>query len=76
MQLDNPYTGEIIEEVPFITLYEQKTLLDRSRQAYRNIRSATITERLAITGRLRDYFRDNKELVATDITRMMGKPIV
>jgi acyl-CoA reductase-like NAD-dependent aldehyde dehydrogenase len=25
---------------------------------------------------LADYFRTNKEQVATDITRMMGKPIV
>lgn len=33
-------------------------------------------ERKKIVQNLVDYFRTNREVIATDITRMMGKPII
>jgi acyl-CoA reductase-like NAD-dependent aldehyde dehydrogenase len=76
MQLDNPYTGEIIEDVKFLPPEEQKAVLLRSRQAYRGFKLSRVDERVAVVKRMRDYFVANREAVATDITRMMGKPIV
>lgn len=76
MQLDNPYTGETIEEVKFLPPEEQKAVLLRSRQAYRGFKLSHVEERVQVVKRLRDYFVANREAVATDITRMMGKPIV
>lgn len=48
----------------------------RSRQAYRNVKNSSLAERIKIVKNMTDYFRTNKEGIATDITRMMGKPIV
>ncbi|TNV79592.1 hypothetical protein FGO68_gene16974 [Halteria grandinella] len=76
IQLDDPYTGEIIDEIPFTTLEDQQSLLLRSRQAYRNFRSTTVPDRIKLVKNIADYFRENKEQVATEITRTMGKPIV
>lgn len=73
--VDNPYTGEIIEEVPFLSKEEQMKLVLRCRQAYREHKSTPVCYRKSVVNKIVDYFTVNKEVVATDITRMMGKPI-
>lgn len=75
VKIDNPYTREIIEKVPFINEEEQKIILKKCWESYRQYRYQPLNERKQIVSNIASYFRQNRELVATDITRMMGKPI-
>ena len=73
--LDNPYTGEVIEKVPFLNSDEQKLILKKCWESYRQFRYQPLDERKKIVANIATYFRQNREQVAIDITRMMGKPI-
>ena len=84
-QIDNPYTGEIIHEVPFLTKDEQKAIIERSVQAFRTNRYTPLDVRKKEMTKLIRYLEDviqnyekfqKKEEIAIDITSMMGKPLM
>jgi succinate-semialdehyde dehydrogenase / glutarate-semialdehyde dehydrogenase len=75
IKLDNPYTGKIIEEVPYLTKEEQQKVLKRCWESYRAYRYTSIEERKRVIQNVVGYFRQHREEIATDITQQMGKPI-
>ena len=69
IKLDNPYTGKIIEEVPYLTKEEQQKVLKRCWESYRAYRYTSIEERKRVIQNVVGYFRQHREEIATDITQ-------
>ncbi len=57
VKLDNPYTREIIEMVPFINEEEQKVILKKCWESYRQYRYQPLNERKQIVSNIASYFR-------------------
>eukprot|EP00347_Sterkiella_histriomuscorum_P004449 403360417 len=76
IKLDNPYTGEIIDEFPFLTKDEQLKILGQARDAGNTCRQLNLGQRKAIIENIIKYLVENREVLAKEITTMMGKPIV
>lgn len=47
-KVDNPYTGEIVAEVPQITTSQAKALVTQAEQAYAGWRSTTLQQRVQL----------------------------
>jgi len=70
-----PDSGALLREVPCQTPRQVGERLERARAAQRRWRELPLPARLAGLTCVRDYFRDQRETVARDVTREMGKPI-
>ncbi len=75
LTVDDPFTGEVVCELPLATPEEAQRLVDRAAEAQRSFARAAVAERVALVRAFCEAFRARKEEVAQDITRMMGKPI-
>jgi acyl-CoA reductase-like NAD-dependent aldehyde dehydrogenase len=75
LHLVNPSTGAPLRDVPCDLSSEVDAKLERARAAQRHWRERTVEERVAELRAALDYFRREKESVARDVTREMGKPI-
>lgn len=47
-KVDNPYTGEVVAEVPQITAAQASQLVQQAEQAYRGFRTTTLAQRVAL----------------------------
>lgn len=56
--LDNPYTGETIAEVPFLSKEEQDKKLEQANKAYRDNRFRKLDDRKSIVDGMISYFRE------------------
>ena len=70
-----PVDDSVYVERTFATDAGIDQALQQARQAQRNWRNATISERAAICSRAVDVFVDNKEDIARELTWQMGRPI-
>ena len=74
--VDNPFTGEPACTVP-LEPYEGVALaLDRARVAQRDFRGSAVADRASLCERTVAEMEARRETIATDIARMMGKPLV
>jgi acyl-CoA reductase-like NAD-dependent aldehyde dehydrogenase len=73
--VDNPYTGEPACEVPLADSRVAGAVLDRARAAARAWKTSALPERVALCERAVAALETRAEVIAADITRMMGKPL-
>ncbi len=73
--LINPATEESFRTIAPTSEAEIESILDKMRTAQRFWRDVSVPERANICRQFIDAFRAQKEAVAMDITRQMGKPI-
>ncbi|CDW75873.1 aldehyde dehydrogenase [Stylonychia lemnae] len=76
LKLDNPYTGEQILELPFLSKEEQHEILVKAKDASKKNRQSNLRERKDVVRKIIKYLQDNKETIAVEITSCMGKPVL
>ena len=75
LTVDNPFTGDVACTVPLADDAIVGATLERARLAARAIKSASVSERIALCERAMVAMEKSEDAIATDITRMMGKPL-
>ena len=75
LTLDNPFTGEVACELPILELDEARGVVDRAQLAQRAWGQTPVAERVSLVRAFAEATRAREEEIATDITRMMGKPL-
>ncbi|MGO8995728.1 MAG: aldehyde dehydrogenase family protein [Polyangiaceae bacterium] len=75
LTVDNPFTGDVACSVPLADDALVGATLDRARNAARPFRATRVAERVALCERAMVAMEKNAEAIASDITRMMGKPL-
>jgi acyl-CoA reductase-like NAD-dependent aldehyde dehydrogenase len=73
--VDDPFTGEAACKVHLADAESVGKALDRARRAASAWRGSSIAERTALCERAMQAMEANAQAIASDITRMMGKPI-
>jgi acyl-CoA reductase-like NAD-dependent aldehyde dehydrogenase len=75
LTVDDPFTLETAFTVPIDDDASLSRVLDRAREAARANRQASVKERVELVRRATEAMLADKESIAIDTTRMMGKPI-
>lgn len=75
LRVDNPFTLELACEVPLADAAKVDAVLDAAKAAARAFRETTVAERRALCERACEAFLADKETIARDISRTMGKPL-
>ncbi len=75
LTVDDPFTLETAFTVPIDDDASITRALDLAREASRAMRAATVKERVDLVRRATESMIADKESIAIDTTRMMGKPV-
>ncbi len=75
LTVDNPYTGDIACTVPLAGEPEVSKILDRAKAAAHAYRDSSIADRKALCERATAAMEKNAATIASDISKMMGKPV-
>ncbi|HYO97504.1 MAG TPA: aldehyde dehydrogenase family protein [Polyangiaceae bacterium] len=75
MQIKNPATGAVIEEVAEDSALDVARKLERARRAQPAWASTPLSERVAIIDRFRESVARERDQLALILTREVGKPI-
>ena len=75
LEVVNPATLARVREVLCTSRAEVEARLTRARAAQTRWRARTVEQRVAEIARAVEYFRREKEVVARDVAREMGKPL-
>ncbi|MGH7270913.1 MAG: aldehyde dehydrogenase family protein, partial [Polyangiaceae bacterium] len=73
--VDNPFSGDVACTVALADSAAVDGTLDRARKAARGWRSSSLSERLALCEGALAVMEARAQVIAADITRMMGKPL-
>ena len=68
LKLVNPSTSEIFRELPYHSWEEVKARLKLSGQIQKEWKSASIDSRISLVQNAMKYFKENEDIIATDIT--------
>jgi acyl-CoA reductase-like NAD-dependent aldehyde dehydrogenase len=71
----NPYTSEVLREIPYDTPRTLDEKLARAQASQRRWREVPLEKRIREVRAAGEYFKKNMEEVARDVTLQMGKPI-
>ncbi|HUJ16572.1 MAG TPA: NAD-dependent succinate-semialdehyde dehydrogenase [Nitrospirota bacterium] len=71
----NPYTEQVMSDIPLLTRDEINAQVVRSREAFRSWRDVAVADRASLVRRLGEHLRAEKRKYAEVITREMGKAI-
>ena len=74
-RVQNPATGEVLEEFPTATDAEIQEALAKSQAAYLSWQQVPITERAKVVSRISELFAERADELAAIITEEMGKPL-
>jgi acyl-CoA reductase-like NAD-dependent aldehyde dehydrogenase len=75
LDVDDPFRGDVAAAVPLAGWNQVATLLERARAAFRAHKASRVSERIALCERAIAEMERDRELIAKDISRMMGKPL-
>jgi acyl-CoA reductase-like NAD-dependent aldehyde dehydrogenase len=75
VRVDDPFTGEIVCELPLATGGEADAAVERGAAAFREWARVPVAERAGLVRRFCSALGARTEEVARDISRQMGKPI-
>ena len=75
LELVNPASGEKFRELPYHSLNEAKSIVVSAGKIQKEWKETSLTHRIGVVEDAMDYFEDNIESIAQDITLQMGKPI-
>ena len=71
----SPFDGQVVAELPFDRGETLDLKLERAASAHAQWRRSSLPDRIAVIDRALSYFRENREEIARDVTRQMGKPL-
>ncbi|TDT30908.1 NAD-dependent succinate-semialdehyde dehydrogenase [Naumannella halotolerans] len=74
-QVQNPATGEVVEEFPTATDEQIRDALERSHKAYLSWRDTPVEERTAVLRRVAEIYTERAEELAGIIGLEMGKAV-
>jgi len=74
-RVQNPATGEVVEEFPTATDAEIQDALAASHEAFQSWREVPIEERAKVVTRIGELFTERSDELAAIITEEMGKPL-
>lgn len=75
-RVDNPYTGEIHCDVPYFSAQQISSVVENSAKAQKDYyRNSTLESRIELCQRFMTEMEANKEQIALDISKQMGKPL-
>ncbi len=75
MRSINPFTEEVLNEIPLMSRTEVGALVAKARLAFSHWRNSPIAERTALLKKLAEVLRQEKRNYGIIITHEMGKPI-
>ncbi len=75
MLVDNPFTGAVACEVTMADSGDVSLMLDQAKGASKAFQQVELETRIAICERAMNALDARQEAMATDVTRLMGKPI-
>lgn len=75
MLVDNPFSGAVACEVTFLAWDDISLLIDQAKGASKAFQISDLETRIAICERAMNAIDARQEAMATDVTRLMGKPI-
>jgi acyl-CoA reductase-like NAD-dependent aldehyde dehydrogenase len=73
--VDDPFTGEAAATVPLAGEREVDATLDRAKAAASAFRRSALADRIALCERAIAVMERRVDAIASDISRMMGKPV-
>ena len=74
-RIDNPYTGEIVAERPFLHAGQVEGLVSRAFRAHKQWARVPLADRIALCERFCAEFEKDAERIAREVTQQMGKPV-
>lgn len=75
LKVVNPFDRSVYFESPYAGWQEAEEAVSKARRAFVNWSRVPVAERVRLVREGLEYFNANRERVATDITKQMGKPI-
>lgn len=75
LTVDDPFTGDVACQVELASREQAFRVVERSARVQRAWGAAPVRERVALVRAFCEAARADKETIASDVTRMMGKPI-
>ncbi len=75
IQSINPYTEQLLMDIPLMTRSEIDAQIVQSREAFKSWSAKTVAERAALVKKLGEHLRAEKRKYAELITREMGKAV-
>lgn len=75
MKVDNPYTGEIYCTIPYQSDAAAVAAIERAQKAQTSWKKVPLAKRLELVSEWVKAFEKRADLIATDVTNMMGKPL-
>ncbi|DBA04474.1 TPA: hypothetical protein N0F65_010070 [Lagenidium giganteum] len=75
VQVDNPYSGEIYCEVKYDTAKEAHAKVDKAHKVQQDWKNVSLKERQALCSKWIDTLESQADVIATDISGQMGKPL-
>jgi acyl-CoA reductase-like NAD-dependent aldehyde dehydrogenase len=74
--VDNPYSGEIVCKIPYISSKEADSAVSKAAKCQKEWWfGTTLDQRIALCKKFMKEFEASSEQIAKDISKMMGKPI-
>jgi len=74
-RVDNPYSGEIVAEVPTISARDVEGVVARAARAQKAWAKTSIEERVILCEKFCRAFEAEGEEIAKEVTQQMGKPL-
>ena len=75
LQVDSPYSGEVVFEAGLLTPAAVSTVVSASRRVQRVWRGSSLTDRVALCQKWLEVLEQRVEVHATELSLQMGKPI-
>ena len=75
LSVDNPYTLDVACELPLAEWPDIERVLDAARAGAQGAEASSLSERKQLVERAIAMMEQRSDAIATDISRMMGKPV-
>ena len=75
LQVVNPATETPFTEFQLLNILQIEEIAVQSRNTFLKWKKSTLNERENLIRNIIQYFEDNKNSIAEDITKQMGRPI-
>jgi acyl-CoA reductase-like NAD-dependent aldehyde dehydrogenase len=75
IKVENPFSGEVVTEVPLLELNEATRRVERAARVQKEWARTPLADRIKVVERFNELAAAAKEQLARDITAQMGKPL-
>jgi acyl-CoA reductase-like NAD-dependent aldehyde dehydrogenase len=74
-KVDNPYTGKIYTEVPYLPLKQSLQTVEKAAKAQQHWKSVPLHQRMDVVEKFMKEFEKKRADISKDISQSMGKPL-